>query len=333
MVPSTVELVTGCHESIRAIARELVDLRRALSDIASKHGLAIMACGTHPFSDWIDQSPTPKPRYRRLADTIQTSSLRSHACGLHIHVGIENKDQRLSVLNGVQQYLPIFVALSTSSPFWRERNTGLMSYRTAVNSELPRSGLPGIFNNIGEYRDYVTALTGAELAPDESYVWWSVRLSSRFPTVELRAPDCCSRPADAVCLAALFRSLAMRLAEHPRKQRASSNVCRLLNGENVWQAARQGTDAVFVDIESGQPQSLSEALSNLIDLIMPEAKALDCASDVQATRSILETGTSADLQLAIHTGALREGASPEEAAEAVARGIAEASLAKSVIAA
>jgi carboxylate-amine ligase len=125
----------------------------------------------------------------------------------------------------------------------------------------------------------------------------------------------------------------MRLAEHPRKQRASGNVCRLLNGENVWQAARQGTDAVFVDIESGQPQSLSEALSNLIDLIMPEAKALDCASDVQATRSILETGTSADLQLAIHTGALREGASPEEAAEAVARGIAEASLAKSVIAA
>src|SRR5438067_8941727 len=202
---SQCEVATLPHHDISTAHAELRHLRQTVAKIAADHGLASFAAGTHPTALWKRSQQTHAERYDIVMDDLQMIGQRNMLCGLHVHVELPDPDDRVDVMCRMLPYLPLFVALATSSPFWQARPTGLKGYRLAAYDELPRTGLPELFESIQEYEQYFSALTRSGVIPDESYVWWGIRPSSRHPTLELRAPDVCTFVDDALALAALYR--------------------------------------------------------------------------------------------------------------------------------
>jgi len=194
-------------------------------------------------------------------------------------------------------YLPLLIALATSSPFWNSRETGLKGYRLAAYDELPRTGLPEFFEKKQQYDDYIAALTRSGVIPDESHIWWAIRPSSRHPTLELRAPDVCTSIDDAVAIASLYRALARHIYERPSLWHQLSNVDRAVAVENKWRAQRYGTDCVFASQDG--PVHINDMLSSLIDQVSADAAALGCVGEVEHCKLILERGSSADHQLRV----------------------------------
>src|SRR5262245_15636593 len=213
---SQIEVATLPHHDIRTAHAELRHLRQTVAKIAAEHGLAILAAGTHPTADWGKSGQSEGERYDAVMDDLQMIGQRNMLCGLHVHVELPDPDERVDVMTRMLPYLPLFIALSTSSPFWRSRPTGLKGYRLAAYDELPRTGVPELFRNKDEFDTYVAALVKAGVMEDSSYVWWSMRPSLRHPTLELRAPDCTTLVDDSIAIAALYRALAHRLTRHPQ---------------------------------------------------------------------------------------------------------------------
>ena len=197
-----VEVGTPVRDSTAAVRADLERLRGTVARIAGGHGLGLIAASTHPFARWRDQKHTDKPRYNILQRDMQVVAQRLLICGMHVHVGIEDDELRVDILNQVAYFLPHLLALSTSSPFWEGTETGLMSYRLCVFDELPRTGLPERFESHDEYRRTVEVMTSAGLIEDATKLWWDVRPSARFPTLEMRVTDVCTRLEDALCCAA-----------------------------------------------------------------------------------------------------------------------------------
>ncbi len=208
---SQIEIGTSVCGNVKQARDELARLRTTVAEVAVRHGLAPIAASTHPFADWAEQRHTDKERYNILARDMQTAARRVLICGQHVHVGIDVDELRIDLMNQVGYFLPHLLALSTSSPFWQGRNTGLMSYRISVFDELPRTGLPEKFESWGEYVRHVDVMTGAGLLEDATKLWWDVRPSARYPTLEMRIADMCSRLDDAICIAALFVCLLSML--------------------------------------------------------------------------------------------------------------------------
>ena len=245
---------------------------------------------------------------------------RDMLCGMHVHVEFSDPTRRVDVMTRMLPYVPLFVALATSSPFWHGRVTGLKGYRLAAYDELPRSGLPELFRSNAEYDAYVAAMIRSGAMPDSSFLWWAIRPSHTYPTLELRAPDCCTRLDDAIALAALYRTLARYLYGHPN---AELNVVdRSIALENKWRAQRYGAQGTFVT-RSGAI-SVSTMLDRVLDLIAADADALGCALDLQHCRTIITEGTSAEAQLRIFSENEHEGA--EIALHKVTEWIREATL-------
>ena len=327
IIGSMVELVTSVHVSLAGAGQELKQLRATLSAIAQRHGLALLACGTHPFADWRDQKVTPKPRYGLVAESLASLVKRVHACGLHTHVAIADPEDRISVMNRIQRFLPIFLALSTSSVFWRGEQTGLKSYRSAANDETPRNGLPTRFANYREFERFVAKLMAAGFIPDQSFLWWSIRPSLRFPTLELRITDCCTEWRHAIALAALYRCLVHTLASDPDIAAEWEDHHYLLNCENRWQAMRYGLDARLTEPVTGATETVANLARSLVHLLEPSAREVGCLDELRSVETILEDGTSADRQLRTYEAALADGASQAEATRRVAAEIAERTLA------
>jgi carboxylate-amine ligase len=216
-------------------------------------------------------------------------------CGMHVHVQLPDSDKRFAVMRAMIPYLPLFIALSASSPFWDSHMTGLMGYRLAAYSELPRTGLPELFETEQQYKDYVDALKTSGVIPDESYIWWAMRPSLRHPTLELRAPDTCTLIEDGVAIASLYRVLARYLYQRPELSQRVTSVDRAIAVENKWRAQRYGADCIFASKDG--PVPIGELLSGLIDQIAADAEALDCFEEVQHCRTIVARGSSADFQL------------------------------------
>src|SRR6201747_2474297 len=192
MLQAQVEVVTNIHLDVRDAREELKFLRREVSKVAAQYGLVIMACSTHPTAVWRQSLPSPKPRYEAMMDDLRIIGHRNMLCGMHVHVQLPKADKRFIVMQAMIPYIPLFIALSTSSPFWNSRESGLKGYRLAAYDELPRTGLPEAFEDEAQYEEYVVALRKSGVIPDESYIWWAMRASSRHPTLELRAPDVCT---------------------------------------------------------------------------------------------------------------------------------------------
>ncbi|HXF54658.1 MAG TPA: carboxylate-amine ligase [Hyphomicrobiaceae bacterium] len=326
VIGSMVELVTSVHHSLADAGEELRFLRTTLAQIAQRHGLALLACGTHPFANWREQRVTPKPRYDAVAESLGSLVKRVHACGLHTHVAVHDPEVRISVMNRIQRFLPILLALSTSSAFWRGEPTGLKSYRSAANDETPRNGLPTRFRDEEEFQRFVAKLTAAGYIPDQTFLWWSIRPSLRFPTLELRITDCCTQLGHAVALAALYRCLVHTLAGDPAIAAEWEDHHYLLNCENRWQAMRYGLEARLIEPVTGATETVATLARSLVRLLEPSALQLGCADELRSVEAILENGTSSDRQLRVYEEAMAQGASPAEATRRVAAEIAALTL-------
>ncbi len=297
MLQAQLEVATRPHLSSLHAREELLELRNAAARSTAEHGLKILASGTHPTADWRESAQSPKERYQGLMRGLQMVGRRNMLCGMHVHVELPDPDSRVNVMTRMLPYVPLLLALSTSSPFWQSECTGLKGYRLAAYDELPRTGLPELFWSSEEYESYVSALVRSSAIPDASHIWWAIRPSHSFPTLELRAADSCTRVEDALAIAALFRALARHLFRQPGLNANLSAVDRAIAVENKWRAQRDGVEASFVTRAGAV--SATEMLSNLIESLAGDADALCCFEEMEHCRTIARNGTSADSQLKI----------------------------------
>ncbi len=314
---SQIEVATRVCETVAEARADLSYLRGTVAEIAEKYGYAPIAASTHPFAHWGEQRHTDKDRYNILADDLQGVARRLLIGGMHVHVGIEDDELRIDLMNQVSYFLPHLLALSTSSPFWRGDNTGLMSYRICVFDELPRTGLPERFASYKEYLRLVAVMVEAGLIEDATKLWWDVRLSDRFPTLEMRIADVCTRYEDGITVAALYLCLLHMLYRLKRNNQRWRRYNNMLVQENRWRAQRYGYDEGLVDFGRGEVVPYADLLEEMIELTWDDAEKFDCVEEVRHARNILARGTSAHRQLAVHAEATEAGAEPEEALRAV----------------
>ena len=326
MLQSQIEVATSPHSNIADARTELRFLRQTVSNIAAGHGLAILAVGTHPTAQWRNATQTPAERYDNVMEDLQMIGQRNMLCGLHVHVELPDPDDRVDIMMRMLPYLPLFIALATSSPFWRARPTGLKGYRLAAYDELPRTGVPELFRTPAEYETYIQALVNAGVMENSSYVWWAIRPSLKNPTLELRAPDSCTLVDDSIAIAALYRTLARHLTRNPWQNWDLTAVTRAIVVENKWRAQRYGVHGTFVDISGNGAISVADMLDGVLDDVERDALALGCLKEVQHCRTIVGTGTSADTQLAVFEQAQGRSESRDGALRAVTEWIAEATL-------
>ncbi len=314
---SQIEVGTRVCTNIDEASAELRRLRSAIAVVAGRHGMAPVAAATHPLARWDAQRTTEQGRYRTLEADLQDVGRRLVICGMHVHIGIPDDELRIDLMNQASYFLPHLLALSTSSPFWQGENTGLKSYRLAVFDEMPRTGTPERFASWGEYRRHVDILVGAGLIEDATKLWWDLRPSDRFPTLEMRITDCCTTLDDTLSIAALFRCLLRMLWRLKRENQRWRLYSRMLIDENRWRAQRYGFDQGLVDFGKGAIVPYAELLEEILALIDQDARHFDCVDEVAHAREILARGTSAHRQLAVFENALSAEASRSEALAAV----------------
>ena len=310
---SQIEVGTQVCTSISEAAEEIRSLRCCIREVAENHGLAMIAASTHPIADWDLQKHTEKERYNTLAQSMQTVVRRMLICGMHVHVGIENDDLRIDLMNQVSYFLPHLLAISTSAPFWHGIETGLKSYRMAVWNELPRTGLPPQFDSYGEYRRLVDTLVSTGVIEDASKLWWDIRPSGKFPTLEMRMTDICTRMEDSICIAAFYRCLLRMLWRLRRSNQRWRQYDRFLISENRWRASRYGIDEGLIDFGKAEIVPFAELLEELIELVREDAEFFDCVSEIEHAREILRRGTSAHKQIGVWQKARSSGKTDPEA--------------------
>jgi carboxylate-amine ligase len=314
---SQIEVGTGVHGTPRQAGAELKFLRHTVAGLAAEHGLAALAVSTHPFARWSTQEPTERARYQSIAKDLAGVGRRLVICGMHVHVGIEDDELRIDLFNQARYFLPHLLVLSTSSPFAEGEDTGLKSYRLAAYQELPRTGMPGRFEGWYEYLQTVDLLVRNGIIEDASKIWWDIRPSSRFPTLEMRLTDVCTLVEDAVCVAALYLSILRMLYRLRRANQTWRTYPLFLLAENRWRAQRYGVDGSLFDLGKGELVPFRDLVDELIVMLREDAEALDCTAELEHARVILARGTSADRQVAHFQAQLEAGASRQEALESV----------------
>lgn len=307
MLQSQIEVATPPCTSVAQARAFLVQYRGALGEVARERKLGIAAMGTFPLAFWPEQLATKKIRYDAIMDDLQMIGYRNMMCGMHVHVAVPDIDSRINLIMRLTPYLPLLLALSTSSPFWQGHLTGLCGYRLAAYDELPRTGLPELFRTKEDYDDFVGALVGAKIIPDSSYIWWAVRPSLPNPTIELRVADSCTRLDDAVAIAALFRCLVRALDRNRGINAGFDRVGRAITAENKWHAQRYGIAATFVDPFSREPINITQWLGQVRAFIAEDADAFGCQTEIGHLDRIVAQGTSADRQIDIFTKARAAG--------------------------
>ena len=313
LLRSQIEADTRICRTVSEARDELLRLRRLTARVAARHGLAPIAASTHPFATWHLQRYTPKSRYKLLAEGMQGLARRLLICGMHVHVGIDDDELRVELMNRFAPFLPLLLALSTSSPFWQGENTGLKSYRLTVFDTYPRTGLPERFTDHAEYRELVDLLTATGVIPDGSFIWWDTRISVRYPTLETRIMDMCSRVDDAAAIAALVQSLLHYLYRTRRERRSRPPLRRFLIAQNRWRAMRYGLDEGLVDFGRRRIMPVADWLAEIVEAVAPDADALGCTAELRHALDIPQRGTSAHRQVECFDRALRQGASTRKA--------------------
>ncbi|MDO9412462.1 MAG: carboxylate-amine ligase [Pseudolabrys sp.] len=327
MLQSQIEVMTTPCETMDEARTQLTHLRGTLGEAAKARKLGIAAMGTFPLAFWPEQKITEKERYDTILDDLQMIGARNMLCGMHVHVGVPDLDSRINLMMRLTPYLPLLLALSTSSPFWQGHLTGLSGYRLAAYDEMPRTGLPELFRTNEDYDEYVAALVGAKIIPDASYIWWAIRPSLRNPTIELRVADTCTRVEDALAIAALFRCLVRSLDRNRGINAGFDRVGRAITAENKWHAQRSGIAATFIDPFSRQPISIKQWLGQVRSFIADDIDALGCKGEIGHLDKIVSGGTSADRQIGLFTDARAAGRQRLTAVKDVIDWVGEASLA------
>ncbi len=324
---SQIEVGTKVCASLREAREDLASLRSAVADIAHQHGLAPIAVSTHPFASWRDQLTTDQDRYMTLARDMRSVMRRLVICGMHVHVGVSNDDLLIDLMNQLAYFLPHILALSCSSPFWHGVDTGLKSYRRSVFRAPPRTGLPETFSSWSEYQRHVNVLVETASIEDASKIWWDIRPSPRYPTLEMRVADICTTLDDGIAVAAVFLCLLSMLYRRRLENQRWRSYARLLVDENMWLAQRDGTSGELIDFGKSERVPFPDLLEEIIELTLPDAEQLGCVAELSQSRRIVERGTSADRQLRVYHDAVRGGADERQALDAVVDwAIAETSL-------
>lgn len=309
---SQVEVGSHICQNIKQVRQEIIRLRRAVCDMADNNGLSIVAASTHPFARWDEQSITEGVRYKELLDDMQGVARRLLIFGMHVHVGfvepgqepdLETQNLIIDIMNQARYFIPHILALSTSSPFWHGRNTGLKSYRSVVFESLPRTGIPHSFNSWGEYKQYETTMArvGAFGKGDTmAKIWWDIRPHPIFHTLEFRISDICTTVDEAVCIAATFKAICAMLLKLRQNNMSWRNYRHVHITENKWRAVRYGIHGQLIDFGKVQEVPFHFLMEELIELLDDVLDEYDIRQEVEYIRTILQTGTSADRQLAVY---------------------------------
>ena len=314
---SQIEIGTRVCTNMQDARAELARLRGIVVQVARRYGLAPIAASTHPFARAMQQKHTEKDRYFALAREMQAAARRMVICGMHVHVGIEDDELRIDLMNQLSYFLPHLLAMSCSSPFWEGENSGLKSFRLTIFNALPRTGLPERFASYAEYQRHINTLIQNNLIQDTSKIWWDLRPSWRYPTLETRIMDCCTSLDDSVALAALNVCVLRMLYRARRRNQQWRVYADMLVSENRWRAMRYSFDEGLLDLAKGQLVPFAELLEEMIELVREDAEEMGCVKEIEHTREILRRGTSAHRQVQIHEEARKRGASEREALNAV----------------
>ena len=321
-----IEVGTPVCTSMSQARTELGRLRRGVAEVALAHGAHPIAASTHPFALWNQAKRTVKERYQVIEEDLQAVARRMVICGMHVHVGVDDDESRIDLLGQVTYILPHLLALSTSSPFWQGELTGLKSYRIAVWDEMPRTGLPEAFGSYSEFVRHIDILVKAGVIEDGTKLWWDVRPSMRYPTLEMRISDLCTNIDDAVCIAALYGCWLHMLMRLRRENQRWRRYSAMLINENRWRAQRYGIDQGLVDFGRGEIVPYKDLLDEILSLIATDAEALGCVAEIEHARTIIQRGTSAHRQIARYQLALQNGADDSEALRDVVDSLIEETL-------
>ncbi len=312
-----VEVGTQPHKTVGAAISELRELRCAVASAAEERGYAAIAASTHPFAKWRKQQHTRAQRYDGIWSDIGLPAWRMLISAMHLHVEVEDPDLRIDLMNQVTYFLPHMLALSCSSPFWEGVDTRLSSYRLTVFDALPRSGLPDQLASFGSFRRLVDLLVKAGCIEDGTKIWWDVRPSARFPTLEARITDICPRLRDAAAIAALYQSLLAFLVRLRMQNQGWRLYPLTLIGENRWRAQRYGTEGTLIDLGASRLVPVADLVEELIEILREDAAELECLEELEDLRQIPREGNSASRQRAVHAAAWAAGAGEEGALRAV----------------
>jgi carboxylate-amine ligase len=296
---SMVEIGSQVCRTPAELRAELVRLRGIVMDLAGKSGLVIAAAGTHPFSSWMTQEITPLERYAGVKADLQDLAQQLLIFGTHIHVGIEDQEFLIDAMNVARYLLPHVLCLSTSSPFWQSRRTGLKSYRSIVFKNFPRTGVPPIMRSASEYEELLEALVTTKCVPDGSKIWWDVRPHHAYPTLEFRVCDVCTRIEEAVCIAAILQAIVAKIWKLRRDNLTFRIYPSAMIEENKWRAVRFGLDGKLIDFGKEQEMPARELISEMLQWFVDDVvDELGSRREVEYAFEIMKNGTSADRQLA-----------------------------------
>lgn len=299
MHQSVVETGTGICRDIKQARAEICELRGSLSNLAQKGGLRIVAAGTHPFSDWKTQEITDGERYKVIVEDLQDVARANLIFGLHVHVGIKDRDTAIALANQVRYFLPHILALSTSSPFWLGRSTGLKSIRSEIFKRFPRTGIPGHFESYAEFSRFVDLLVKTGCIDNAKKIWWDVRAHPFFDTVEIRVCDMTTRIDDTIAIAALIQAVMGKLYLLYRKNLGFREYSRELIEENKWRAVRYGIDGQLIDFGKQEQVPLRDLIGELLDFVSEAADIFKSQDELDRVRVICKEGTSADRQMRV----------------------------------
>ena len=317
LLQAQVEVGTPVCRDVAEVRHQLTKLRLGVAEAARGHGMAIMASSTHPFARCKDQARVKNDRYDGLISDLRALADRMLICGMHVHAAIDDEELRIDLMNQATYFLPHLLALSTSSPFWEGDNTGLKAYRPTCFGDLPRTGLPEYFKSAADWHDMLGQLAQTGLCEDASKIWWDIRPSSRFPTLEMRICDICTRLEDTITIAALYQSILAALYRSRSNNQTWRRYRPILIAENKCLAQRYGIDSTLADFGALSCKPFAELLDEIIELVQIEAARFGCLAEVEHARAILQRGTSADRQLDIYTRARASGADQHEGCCAV----------------
>jgi carboxylate-amine ligase len=317
LMQAQVEVGTSVCRNVGEARDQLRELRATVSEVAQQFGMAMIAASTHPFANWRTQRQVDKERYVVLSRDMQALAQRMVICGMHVHAGIEDDQLRIDLMNQATYFLPHLLALSTSSPFWTGQATGLKAYRPSVFGNLPRSGLPEYFDSAEEWQHMLEQLSQTGLCDDQTKIWWDLRPSARFATLEMRICDVCTRLDDAIAITALYQAILATLYRLRSQNQTWRRYRSTLVEENKWLAQRYGIHGELADFGALARKPFGELAEELLTLVQEEAERLGCHAEVQSVRASLRRGTRAARQLQVHEEAHAAGASEQEAAAAV----------------
>lgn len=313
LLQSQVEIQTDPCLSSEALMEQLVERRGALIDAMAHHGLAVVAAGTHPTMDWRDAVRSKGARYAKLVRMMRMLAQRNMFCGLHVHVETSADVSRIDLINRAVPFLPLFLALSVSSPFWSGLWTGMCGYRLTGYDELPRTGLPPVLTGEADYQRFVGALTQSGAIEDASFIWWGIRPSAKYPTLELRICDSVTDVREAAAIAGLFRCLVRRLTEDPLYGPRPSPLLRAITDENRWQVQCDGAHATLIEPWTLTPVAAADLIRRVCADLESDAHALGSVNALNVIDATLRDGTSADHQIGLMQQILESGKTMEDA--------------------